>query len=352
MKKFIRYAHNDWAQFLSEAGIVGMCLLLTGMCYYGYRTLKHWKRRRDPFVVSLGAAPFTVMAALAFHSFFDFNLHIPANMLILTAVTAIGCRALHLKRHRGRGASIPYYTIPFKSKKILLLLPILALSAWTGTWAIRHFMAESYCNTLHDTIRVNTIDTPLENIRNAIRWDRYNAAYRYALAEELMKERDAVERTRMSQDLDGKTGSAYSKSKQIEIMEALETAIRLNPFNASYYLRLGWECTFQWQAPDYTTIWLPMADRAIQAATRFAGEKNVYLHLEIGKYWTTRSKMHDLSTPLKKIYWNLARRRFVKALELESKQQKDRLKKEIEGFVRHYYPEWMDIFQYSTKADG
>jgi hypothetical protein len=62
--------------------------------------------------------------------------------------------------------------------------------------------------------------------------------------------------------------------------------------------------------------------------------------------------MHDLSTPLKKIYWNLARRRFVKALELESKQQKDRLKKEIEGFVRHYYPEWMDIFQYSTKADG
>lgn len=33
----------------------------------------------------------------------DFNLHIPANALVLVAIMAIGYAALHLERHHRRG---------------------------------------------------------------------------------------------------------------------------------------------------------------------------------------------------------------------------------------------------------
>ena len=39
-KVFIRFAHNDWVQFLAEAGIIGIGLLFIGISYYLYLTLK------------------------------------------------------------------------------------------------------------------------------------------------------------------------------------------------------------------------------------------------------------------------------------------------------------------------
>jgi len=100
-KMFVRYAHNDWAQYLSETGILGMCLLLGGMGFYLFKTVKLWQKRNDPFAVSLGAVTLAVMAALAVHAFYEFNLHIPANFLLLLAVMAVGYAALHLEhQHR------------------------------------------------------------------------------------------------------------------------------------------------------------------------------------------------------------------------------------------------------------
>jgi O-antigen ligase len=146
---FIRHAHNDWAQYLAEAGIMGLCVLLAGVSYFIYRTMRLWRKRRDPFAVCLGVSPLAAMAAIAIHSYTDFNLHIPANFLMFVAVMAIGYSAIHLERHRvGDKTLYRYYVLPFRYRGALVLLLTLGVIFWTGFWTIRHFVAEAYCNTV------------------------------------------------------------------------------------------------------------------------------------------------------------------------------------------------------------
>jgi O-antigen ligase len=189
---FIRHAHNDWAQFLAEAGIMGIALLLAGISYYLYRTMRLWRRRKDPFAVCLGVAPLAAMAAIAIHSYSDFNLHIPANFLMLVAVVAIGYSAIHLERHRGGDITLHrYHILPIRYKGALVLLLTLGLIFWTGFWTIRHFVAEAYCNTVTNSTLNRDQNPSLEEIKKAISWDPWNAEYRYKLGREMVRMRDA-----------------------------------------------------------------------------------------------------------------------------------------------------------------
>ena len=132
-KSYVRFAHNDWVQFLSEAGIVGMALLLVGIAYYIFRTIKLWAKRTDPYAVCLGLVPVVALAYMAVHSYSDFNLHVPANLLVLVAIMAIGYAALHLERHHRRDRmSYRYYELPLKYRGGVVLVLIFGLIGWTG----------------------------------------------------------------------------------------------------------------------------------------------------------------------------------------------------------------------------
>ncbi len=74
------FAHNDYAQFLAETGIVGGLLALCGLLIFLYEGF--WVGFRSgysetPAWIQLGA--FLGCCGLLVHSFADFNLHIPAN---------------------------------------------------------------------------------------------------------------------------------------------------------------------------------------------------------------------------------------------------------------------------------
>lgn len=91
-------AHNDWVQGLAELGIIGFGL---GLCVVvlhfsaGWRAFGEEFRRRNSVGGggSLGAAmqagAMASLAACAVHSFFDFNLQVPANMLLLAMALGI-----------------------------------------------------------------------------------------------------------------------------------------------------------------------------------------------------------------------------------------------------------------------
>ena len=75
----IDHAHNDYAEFLAEAGAAGGLLLLLGLWAF----LRYaWRNLRVPAAsphdwLRLGAT--IACGGLLLHSFSDFNLHIPAN---------------------------------------------------------------------------------------------------------------------------------------------------------------------------------------------------------------------------------------------------------------------------------
>ena len=329
-KVFLRYAHNDWAQFLTEAGIIGFCLLLAGIFYYIYRILRLWRKRTDPFAICLGIAPLAVITAMAIHSYSDFNLHIPANFLMLVAIMAIGYSALHLERHHGRDKTLyRYRIIPLKYKGVLVLLLVLGLIIWNGFWAIRHFMAEAYCNTVTNSTLNRDQTPPLEEINKAIEWDRWNAAYFYKRARELMRIRNA-ETANLNKD------DKYKGKRQMEVVGALERAVRLNPFNAEYHLRLGWEYVNLWKDPNYHTRWLPAADISMERTAYFAGENSPSLHVRLGNYWVFRSKTINPAQPEWESSWTKARRHYKKAQGLERGK---RFADKIMRYVWKYYPD-------------
>lgn len=324
-KVFIEHAHNDWVQFLAEAGVIGFCLLLAGILYYVYQTVRLWRRRTESFSICLGVAPLAAMSAMAIHSSSDFNLHIPANCLMLAAIMAIGHSALHLARHRGHDeTSYQYHIMPLQYRGLVALLLLIGFIIWNGSWTIRHFMAESYCNTVSNSTFNRDQNPPLEEIQKAITWDRWNAEYWYKLKLEL--KRVQVEESRQPD----------RRKRHMGIIKALEEAVRLNPLNAVYHLMLGWELCNLWREHDYHEKWLPSADISMERAGYFVGEWNPDLHVQLGNYWVYRSKTIHTSRPEWETAWNKARLHYKKAQSLErGKQVADK----IVRYVWKYYPD-------------
>ncbi len=82
------YAHNDYAQFLAEAGLAGAALM--GML--GFMVLQRAHRfywRVPPTARVLEAGPWAALAGMAAHAAFDWNLHLPANALLAAVVGGI-----------------------------------------------------------------------------------------------------------------------------------------------------------------------------------------------------------------------------------------------------------------------
>jgi O-antigen ligase len=90
--KLIDHAHNDYLQLLIEAGWIGFTAMLTGFLIFMWKSVSRIKRlnsQMDPLRFFLAAGAFSGLVSLAFHSFFDFNLQIPANCVYFVTLMAI-----------------------------------------------------------------------------------------------------------------------------------------------------------------------------------------------------------------------------------------------------------------------
>lgn len=85
---FVDHAHNDYAQFLIETGVIGFALIAGLVIATVTRALLILRRRRDALAQGVAAAALSAIGALAIHSSADFNLQIPANAATLIALMA------------------------------------------------------------------------------------------------------------------------------------------------------------------------------------------------------------------------------------------------------------------------
>jgi O-antigen ligase len=86
------YAHNDYLQLLIEAGIPGFLALISGFFIFLGKSVckvKRMKVHHDPLRFFLAVGALSGMVSIAFHSFFDFNLHMPANLIYFVTLIAI-----------------------------------------------------------------------------------------------------------------------------------------------------------------------------------------------------------------------------------------------------------------------
>lgn len=327
------HGHNDWAQFLAEAGVAGMVVAAAAGTWFVFVYLRRWRRRRSTFAVCLGAGGIASLAAILIHSIADFNLHLPANFLLLAATLAIGTAALHLDRlstHQDV-LLLPGTSLPLRGAGAVPLALLLGLILWNGQWVIRHYLAEIYCPTVPNMTLNLDWRPPPADIARAMSFDGGNAEYAFRMAMELTEIRNK-EATR-----NGSATPAWAASHG-PIIAALERSVRLNPFNAEAHKCLGWEYTYLNSDPDYGRIWLPAADLSMERATYMGGDwvMNPWLHIDLGNYWVMRSKAYGFDPPKQEDYWFRAMRHYHKALTLTGNKK---ILKDITGFIRGFYPE-------------
>jgi O-antigen ligase len=86
------YAHNDYLQLLVETGWIGFVTLVSGFYIFlvrSFRRVKQIKLQDDPFRFFMAIGALSGLVSIAFHSFFDFNLQIPANCVYFVMLLGI-----------------------------------------------------------------------------------------------------------------------------------------------------------------------------------------------------------------------------------------------------------------------
>ncbi|HEX5412427.1 MAG TPA: O-antigen ligase family protein [Terriglobia bacterium] len=83
------HAHNDYVEALTETGIVGGLIILSGLLLFAWLVIRNLRARNNDLQwwIQLGAA--LGCCGLLIHSFADFNLHIPANMAWFAACAGL-----------------------------------------------------------------------------------------------------------------------------------------------------------------------------------------------------------------------------------------------------------------------
>ena len=120
------YAHNDYLQLLIEAGIPGFLALVSGFFLFlgkSFYKVKQMKAHHDPLRFFLAIGALSGLVSIAFHSFFDFNLHMPANLIYFVTLMAIvhSCAWRQAPQHSSKlGASRLRYdpTSKAQSRKV------------------------------------------------------------------------------------------------------------------------------------------------------------------------------------------------------------------------------------------
>jgi O-antigen ligase len=97
------YAHNDYAQLLAEAGVVGAALAIgLGVVLLVRGNRFYW--RVPPAARLLEAGSWAAAAGLAFHAAFDWNMHVPANALASGIVLGVCSATGGLSRSQSTGS--------------------------------------------------------------------------------------------------------------------------------------------------------------------------------------------------------------------------------------------------------
>jgi putative inorganic carbon (HCO3(-)) transporter len=117
-------AHNDYLELLLGAGVIGFLLLGWFLVEAGRRILSGLKIL-PPEVLPVAAALVAGMAAMALEEFFDFDLQIPANALLLVLFLALTLRLVVINRLARSESSVaansPRLLPPLVSACVLLL---------------------------------------------------------------------------------------------------------------------------------------------------------------------------------------------------------------------------------------
>jgi O-antigen ligase len=86
---FYNHAHNDYLEIASDTGLIGLALLVGLAAHALWVAVAVLRTRHHPALRAAAFASLMAIVAMALHATVDFSLHIPANALLFTVMTAL-----------------------------------------------------------------------------------------------------------------------------------------------------------------------------------------------------------------------------------------------------------------------
>ncbi len=261
----------------TETGWPGLVLLVSAFAVYLVKMIRVWRRRRDLHALGIGAGVMAGLVAVALHSYFDFNMHIPANPFTLAALAALGYAAVH---RQGHGPSESFFysmgKIPLtRFRQYALFAVAVLVCGFAVESAGKHFLAEAACPTeWNSTLNLNW-RPELSNIEKAISLNSENFAYHNKRAVHFM-----------SLNAEDKEDQ---KANALEAGKSLEAAVRRNPTSGILWYSLGSVySTSRYDLFDYLNQWLPRADACFDAGIKYA-PMDEHILFNVAWYWVWRA---------------------------------------------------------------
>lgn len=222
---FLNYAHQDFLQLASEMGLLGLGVftwLLFSIFRIGVRLIKNNIPR---YYKSLIVGSLSGGFGLLIHSFYDFNLHIPANAAIFTIIVAVIPVSFLLINRESNKKTIFWCNLELSPVLRLFIFLIaaffilcLAISIIKPYLAYLHY---EQGKILEDNFEW---DSAIEEYNKAKELDPRDSSYYYALGN--------IYTARASFDFLDKDYAQLA-------INNYNRAIRLNPYSGDYYLAAG-----------------------------------------------------------------------------------------------------------------
>lgn len=227
--------HNDYLNTLVDWGVAGAVLVASAWFLLGLGILKTWPRVRpttvdlgtksgsNKFAFLLGAS--LGLVAILVHSMVDFNMHIPANAIVVVTLMALLTSQLRFATDRF------WFTARIPSKALVsvgLLAGVVYLvpQAWRGgseyVWLQRANAAPSFSKIQIDLLK------------HAATIEPNNPKTCFAIADALRYESQEG-----GEYYEGQEGVTYRQLAE-QAMNWYQRAMKLNPYDSRNYAGYGW----------------------------------------------------------------------------------------------------------------
>jgi len=249
--------HDDYLNCLDDYGLVGFAL---AMVFVALVTLKFFRpldidhRWHDRVLIATG---FAAWAAYLAHSWVDFNLHIPANAMLLFALTGLGLSRLKVEDSMMNHWS----TLSLDRFGRGLGWAVIVVSVVFGAELARTAMSDLIYEPAFAQMDEVAINETIVHAQDALAWDRGNAnawlllgdIYRNkaAIQDDIegrlefgQKSVDAYKAARKANPLDdtiqARMGMAFDVMRRFpEAFFCYQQAVTEEPYNGQFWYRLG-----------------------------------------------------------------------------------------------------------------
>ena len=218
-------AHNDYLNTLADWGLVGAVLVaVTWLAFYWgvFRSWKFVQRAQDDFSAKRSNKSSFVMGsalgllAILLHSAVDYNMHVPANALLVVTMMALVCGHFRFATER--------YWVSLGWPLRLVTTAVLALTL--GGLGIQAWRKTQECIALNQADRTTDFSTEqLSALQRAFTAEPKNFETAYKIGECLR--------------LRGWEGGEGSQSRLAEAMQWFKQAMELNPYDPYSFTRHG-----------------------------------------------------------------------------------------------------------------